>query len=76
MKCPECQSDMDEGFLYVRGMGASLAWSADSDIRFFSKKGLEQVNLTKLSRTPTGGQAVLDAPRCAACGVVVFRSQK
>ena len=76
MTCPECDSDMDDGFLYVRGTGASLAWSADPDTRFFSKKGLELVNLTELSRTPTGGQAVLDAPRCPKCGLVVFRSKK
>lgn len=76
MKYPECNSDMDEGFLYVRGMGASLAWRADPDTRFYSKKSLELVNLTDLSRTPAGAQAVLDAPRCSACGLVVFRSKK
>jgi uncharacterized C2H2 Zn-finger protein len=75
MTCPECQTAMDEGFLYVRGIGASLGWSADPDIGFLSRKGLESVNLTDLSRTPTGAQAVLDAPRCPTCGLVVFRSK-
>ena len=67
MTCPECQVQMDKGFLYVRGIGSSLARSSDPKIRFFSKKGLDLVNLTELSRTPTGGQAVLDASRCPHC---------
>ena len=75
MICPECQVQMDKGFLYVRGIGSSLAWSSDPKIRFFSKKGLDFVNLTELSRTPTGGQAVLDASRCPHCNRVAFRSK-
>lgn len=74
MTCPDCQAEMEDGFLYVRGIGSSLSWSSDPKVRFFSKKGLDIVNLTALSRTPTGGQAVLDAPRCRQCKLVAFRS--
>ncbi len=75
MNCPECSTEMELGFLYVRGMGSSLAWSSDPNVRFFSKKGLDIVNLTELSRTPTGGQAVLEAARCSGCNIVSFRVQ-
>ena len=75
MNCPECNAAMTDGFLYVRGIGSSLAWSTDPDVRLLSKKGLDVVDLTELSRTPSGGQAVLDATRCPSCNIVSFRAR-
>ncbi len=72
MKCPACSSDLKEGFLYVRGIGAALHWSEKGDASFFSKKELEQIDLRKISRTPTGNQAVVPAWRCEKCDLVTF----
>ena len=73
MKCPSCGKDMESGFIYVRGIGGSLFWSKSKDTRFFSRRGLEQIDLSKLSRTGTGTQAVLDAARCSSCTIIAFR---
>ena len=74
MKCPACSSDLGQGFLYVRGIGASLYWSEKGDATFLSRKDLEQIDLSKISRTPTGNQAVVPAWRCGACDLVMFSS--
>ncbi len=76
MNCPACSAKMGEGFIYVRGIGGSLFWSKSKTVSFFSRKELEQVDLTKLSVTPTGMQAVLEACRCPSCGVLAFRSRR
>ncbi len=74
MNCPACGNELKEGFLYVRGFAGSLFWSTGGATRFFSRRDLEQIDLGRLSTTPTGGQAVLPASRCSNCNVVVFRS--
>lgn len=73
MNCAECGKEMEPGFVYVRGMGGSLFWSTDGDVRFPSKRGLEQLDLSKLSTTSIGAQAVVSASRCTQCGVVSFQ---
>jgi hypothetical protein len=45
-----------------------------NDVSFFSRKALEQVDLGRVSVTPTGAQAVLEAWRCPACRIVAFKS--
>ena len=74
MNCHACDALMDRGFLYVRGIGGSLFWSTRNDVSFFSRKGLEQVDLNRVSVTPTNAQAVLEAWRCPACRTVAFKS--
>jgi len=51
MKCPACSSDLGQGFLYVRGIGAALYWSDKGDAGFLSRKDLEQIDLGKISKT-------------------------
>ena len=74
MNCPACDALMDRGFLYVRGIGGSLFWSTRSDVSFFSRKELEQIDLGRVSVSPTGAQAVVESWRCSACRTVAFRS--
>ena len=75
MKCPSCGKDMESGFIYVRGISGSLFWSKSKDTSFLSRRGLEQIDLSKLSRTGTGTQAVLDASRCISCTIIAFKSE-
>jgi len=65
---------MAQGFIYIRGFGASLFWSSNRNIRFWSRKELEPMDLSKISVTPTGTQAVVEAWRCSTCTFVTFRS--
>ncbi len=74
MKCSACGTNMEPGFLYVRGLGGSLSWSRGKETRFFSRRGLEPINLSRLSLTPTGGQAVLTASRCPQCSLIAFKA--
>ena len=75
MKCPSCGQDMEPGYIYVRGIGGSLFWSKSKNTRFFSRKGLEQIDLSKVSVTGIGAQAVLNASRCEPCSTVTFKSK-
>lgn len=75
MNCPDCDGEMQNGGLYVRGFGGSLFWSPQKDIGFVSRKGLEQIDLSEVSLTPTAGQAVLDSWRCNGCGWIAFGSR-
>jgi hypothetical protein len=75
MKCPACNNEMEPGFLYVRGFGGSLFWSNSKETGFFSRKDLEQVDLSKLSVTGTAIQGVLAAFRCSSCKYVLFKSE-
>jgi hypothetical protein len=63
---------MGNGALYIRGLAASLHWSSQKDVSFWSRSNLEQINLREVSLTPTGGQAVLESWRCGACGLITF----
>ena len=73
MKCSKCDHDMENGALYLRGFGASLFWSAKTDVNFLSKKGIEQIHLGKLSITGSANsQAVIDSWRCPTCKIVSF----
>ena len=76
MKCPACSSELRQGFLYVRGIGASLHWSEKGDASVLSKKELEQIDLSEISSTPTGSQAVVPAWKCDECDLVAFFSTK
>lgn len=75
MKCPECGQDMESGFIYVRGLGGSLFWSKSKDTGFMSRKGLEQIDLRKISVTGLAAQGVVPAERCATCAMVAFKSE-
>jgi len=74
MTCPSCSRDMTQGNIYVRGIGSSLFWSTDRNVRFGSRKGLLQLDLFKISVTPAGAQAVVEAWQCPACPVVTLRA--
>ena len=74
MKCPECGNEMENGFLYVRGFGGSLCWGSNNDTRFFSRRGLEQIDLSKMSVVSPAAQAVLEAGKCGTCGTVYFKA--
>ncbi len=74
LKCPSCAVELGRGFIYVRGFAGSLFWSETRETRFYSRKGLEQIDLSKISEVPTGGQAIIPAWRCSACGMVTFKS--
>ena len=76
MKCAMCQTEMENGALYVRGIGGSLHWSNRKDVGFLSRKGLSQIDLSKVSITPVGKQAVLESWRCAACGMITFKGDE
>jgi hypothetical protein len=74
MKCPSCSKDMQPGFMYVRGLGGSLFWSETKDTRSFSRRGLEQIDLSRLSLTSTAAQAVFSAARCRPCSLIAFKA--
>ncbi|MGE5276633.1 MAG: PF20097 family protein [Acidobacteriota bacterium] len=76
MKCPSCDGGLEEGFLYVRGIGGALFWSSAKDVGFLSRQGLEQIDLSAASVTGTGTQAVLEAWKCDRCKMVGFRSKR
>lgn len=73
-KCPFCSAPLQQAFLYVRGLGASLHQSAAAEVGPFSRKGLDQIDLTALSLTGTGAQAVLEAMACDDCGSLSFKT--
>lgn len=74
MKCPSCAVEMSEGFLYVRGIGGALFWSASGTASFFSRQDLVQIDLERASVRPVGTQAVLKAWSCVRCAMLAFRS--
>jgi uncharacterized protein DUF6487 len=74
MKCPQCANEMEKGYLYVRGLGGSLFWGTKKDTRFYSRRELQPIDLSKLSLTRPAAQAVLDAAKCARCGVISFKA--
>ena len=74
MKCSECGNEMDKGYLYVRGFGGSLFWGSNHDTSFFSRRGLQQIDLTKLSVVSPAAQAVLEAGKCGTCRMVCFKA--
>ena len=74
MKCPECGNEMEKGYLYVRGLGGSLYWGSNKDTSFFSRRGLQQIDLSKMSVVSPAAQAVLEACKCATCRTVYFKA--
>lgn len=74
MPCPQCNHELESGFLYVRGFGSSLCWGWDSTTGFLSRRGLEQIDLTNMSVTGTASQGVPQAKRCTGCSAIVFES--
>jgi len=64
---------MEAGYIYVRGIGSALFWSKTKDRNIFSRKDLEQIDLSKISVTGTGTQAVLPASCCEICKTVSLK---
>ena len=58
----------------MRGIGASFFWSEKGNARFYSRRDREQIDLSAISSTPIGGQAVVPAWRCGKCDLVIFSS--
>lgn len=76
MKCSNCDCDMVNGALYLRGFGCSLFWSTDKGVKFLFKKGLEQIHLGNLSITGSANtQAVINSWRCPNCMLVSFETK-
>lgn len=73
--CPSCASPLSDGYLYVRGLGASLHWSSRSDVGFLSRSGLAQIDLGEISQADVGAQAVVRALRCDSCDSITFRAR-
>ncbi len=74
MNCPSCDKEMENGGLYVRGLGGSLFWSVKKSIPWFSRRDLNQIDLSKMSLTRTGAQAVIESWRCR-CGLITFKAK-
>jgi len=70
MNCSECSKEMEKGFLYVRGFGAALLWSDRQDTSAVSRRGMEQIDLAKVSVSPSRQQSVIHGFRCAGCGEI------
>ena len=73
--CPYCSTPLEDAYLYVRGAFSALLFSAKPDVSWFSRSGLTQIDLSAVSETGTGAQAVLSALRCDSCGSISFRAQ-
>lgn len=71
--CSFCSSAMTPIYLYVRGLGAALHLSAKPDVGVLSRANLHQIDLDKISRSETGGQAVIGAYQCESCDAISFK---
>jgi hypothetical protein len=67
---------MERGYLYVRGFGAALLWSDRNDVSAVSRRGMEQIDLAKVSVSTSRQQAVLHGYRCADCGEIQFKAKR
>lgn len=76
MDCPHCKNEMENGYLYVRGLGGSLFWGTDKDTGFTSRRGLQQIDLEKISIVSPAAQAVIEAAKSAVCGTVAFQADR
>ncbi len=65
---------MEKGYLYLRGLGGSLFWGTKKDIRFFSRRELELIDISKISLIRPAAQAVLAAAKCPGCGMIAFQA--
>ena len=74
MKCSGCDKEMESGSLYVRGLGGSLFWSGKKNIPWFSRRDLNQIDLSNMSLIRTGAQAVIESWRCK-CGLITFKAK-
>ena len=72
--CPFCSVPMKPMYLYVRGIFVSLHRSTRSDVGFFSRSDLQQIDLDAISHTDAGSQAVISALRCESCDSIIFKS--
>ena len=70
--CPRCGDPLEPGYLYVRGLGASVHWSTEPGKSFLSRKGLRQLDLSAGSQTNAGGQAELESHHCPSCNLYCF----
>ena len=76
MNCWDCNRQMEKGFLYVRGFGASLLWSDRPDTSAVSRRGMDQIDLSKVSVNPSRQQAVVLGYRCPDCGEIRFKTTR
>ena len=74
MNCPSCGAGMEDGAIYVRGFGGALFWSLRKDAGFTSRKGLDQLDLDRISIVPTRAQAIIEGWRCPSCHLIAFNS--
>ncbi len=74
MHCSSCDKEMESGSLYVRGLGGSLFWSGKKNIPWFSRRDLNQIDLSNMSLIRTGAQAVIESWRCK-CGLITFKGK-
>jgi hypothetical protein len=76
MNCSECNKEMEKGFLYIRGFGAALLWSDRHDTPAVSRRGMEQIDLSKVGVSPSRQQAVIHGYRCPDCGEINFKTKR
>ena len=76
MNCSDCNCEMEAGFIYVRGFGASLLWSDKPSVTAVSRQGVEQIDLSSICVAPSRQQAVVNGFRCSQCGGVYFRTRR
>lgn len=74
--CPFCSNDLEEAFLYLRGLSCSLHVSDRADVGLFSRAGLNLIDMRDISLTNPSGQAVIKALHCRSCDSVSFRASK
>jgi len=75
MKCSDCGSEMEGGYVYIRGLASSLSWSKRGDVPFFSRRDLEQIDLSKYSLTGLGPQGVMKSWRCTSCESITLKAK-
>ncbi|MFC1600794.1 PF20097 family protein [Candidatus Sumerlaeota bacterium] len=71
-KCPECDGDLDEGFLQAPSFG--ICWTADPNMKwgFMLSSKLEKLQKDWWG-FPRLSKDKLPATRCRKCKLVVFR---
>ncbi len=72
MKCPGCEGELAEGYVYLRGFGTSLHWCERSDVSWPSRSGLETIDLREYSLRTPRTQATCRGGRCRQCGALVL----
>lgn len=73
MQCPACNSEMEKGYIYVRGLATALFWAKEKDIKLWSRKGLKQIHLQKSNSIQSNNQTVIEAGSCSQCERICFK---